>query len=641
MKPRQSSTISGNALNRPTHTLKWLLWVALIVAVGGVRLRFGDTMVTDEGFYLGAAHRFVLGDLPFRHEWDVSLRWFFVVLTPLMKLLPGGGTVLGLHWAGFLIHVLGVGFLCRAMRRLLPGAVLAVVFGLGALSVFNDWWVPNYYVLPFDFAMLSLGLWWLGLENHSPAHHSVEKSQEGILRQSVCLVSGLCLSLSIVTYWPRLPLLLLPLLVGAWSVRRQGAKSPLAQASGAVFVGSLLGLGVAVGWLLWSGLWGDWLGGIQTMRDMKSYDISPGYKLGKLLEQFFDTALVNAALMGLLWWLPVAAGRRAGRGSWQGWLWSALVVLLVLVYAALLFYWNLSRMDAPGKVMKKVFLGLMFMPLFAAVFRARVVQAFSEQEKLAVALLFLTGYGGLAVAGATSTVYFMSAIAGLTPLLLLGALVLFPGGDTAAKPQHRGVVITLGLVTLLVVVLFNRDRNQDIQILGKPATYHSGKLRGMNTNTLQHHPTQALLDYLKPRLKKGEFLLAHDRLAALYFLTDTRPAIPVTFLNKYGWGADQQRQMLRWMIRHHRAPRYVVLYVGPDDGIPNLAYSSDPQKDPLHAWVLRHYQRVKTFGGPLECLGWIPQKHQNKGVDYCSVDGESTPYFNVYRRQKGRAPVGE
>lgn len=623
----QRSFSSPPALARWAVAMKWLLWVAMILAVGGYRLRFGDVMVTDEGFYLGAAHRFALGDLPFRHEWDVSLRWFFVVLTPLMKLLPGGGTVLGLHWAGFLIHTASVGFLCWAVRRLLPGAWLALVFGLGALSVFNDWWVPNYYVLPFDFAMLSLGLWWLGLEEKKPLATA----------WSLGILSGLCLSLSIVTYWPRLPLLLLPLLVAAWGARHQGVKGTLTQTSTAVFVGGMMGLGVAVGWLCLSGLWGDWLGAVQAMREMKAYDVSPGYKLGKLLEQFLDTALVNAALMGLLWWLPVVAARRAGWESWRARLWGVLVVLLVLVYAALLFHWNLSRLDAPGKVMKKVFLGLMFMPLLAAVFRARAIQGFSETQKLCLALLFLTGYGGLAVAGATSTVYFMSAISGLTPLLLLGGVVLSPGGEPGvAAPPHRGlrgVVITLGLVSLLVVMVFNRDRNQDIQILGKPAIYESGKLRGMATNTLQHHPAQALLDYLQPRLKKGEFLLGYDRLAALYFLTNTRPALPVTFLNKYGWGPDQQRQMLRWMARHHRTPRYVVQYVGPDDGIPNLTYSSNPQVDPLHAWVLHHYRLVKTFDGPLECFGWIPERHQNNGVDYCSVDSEHTPYFRVYRHR--------
>jgi len=125
------------------------------IALGFVRLRFGLD-ISDEGIWLSAPFRYVLGDTPIRNEWVTFGRWFDLIIWPVMKILPGAGTILQLRYFGYILHVLCIGALFISMRRFLSLPVLAACFAATLHINPASTWTPNYLIMPIDFVCLAM-----------------------------------------------------------------------------------------------------------------------------------------------------------------------------------------------------------------------------------------------------------------------------------------------------------------------------------------------------------------------------------------------------------------------------------------------------------------------------------------------------
>jgi len=143
------------------------------------------------------------------------------------------------------------------------------------------------------------------------------------------------------------------------------------------------------------------------------------------------------------------------------------------------------------------------------------------------------------------------------------------------------------------ILLFYEDKNV-------PYTYE--KLRGIYSNPGEVKKLESLLNFLKPRLKRGEYLIAYDELEILYYLTGTRPALrSIKLEGEDVWTLAQRKMFISKMIERNRVPRYVVrslrrvYHLGLPDAQDNF-YPDSPSVDPVNAFVIENYERIYTNG---------------------------------------------
>src|SRR5688500_2959104 len=132
-----------------------VLIVASAVVVGLAKLPYG-MFWPDEGFYLTSSYRLLLGDRPFRDELSYASGWFFLVLTPILAILPDGGTVVHVRLVGYAIRFGAAAWLFWRFREVLPASLLAAGLAVTLLANYPSLLVPNYNSLPFDLGFVAL-----------------------------------------------------------------------------------------------------------------------------------------------------------------------------------------------------------------------------------------------------------------------------------------------------------------------------------------------------------------------------------------------------------------------------------------------------------------------------------------------------
>jgi hypothetical protein len=553
--------------------------VSSAVIIGLLKLPYG-MFWPDEGFYLSSCHRLLLGDLPFRDELSYASSWFFLVLTPILSLLPDGGTVLQVRGIGFAIRLISAALLFFSFRKSLPPSMGASGLAVTLLANYSSLMVPNYNSLPFDLGFLSLACWMAGLRSPTAKRALAWGGAGGILFAISCLC-----------YFPRLPLLLIPIVVLGWAVRRDHRS--LASSTAALIAAALLTFAMAAAWLIATGLFAALLEGIRFQAHSPLFASSPLARLSRVIRTELARAVPSAAVHLAFWSaaLAAASGGRFGRGSARAW---GGLVLLVGSYGAALtsVYRYYGDRSVPAYAL--VYSGLCWLPLLVyPVFRRRLSQHRPDLT-IDAGLLFMIGAGQQAVAALTSTQAAAAGIPGLAAsLLLLLLLWQGPPADDGGRGQARGPMrlALYGFCACLSVnsALFHFYPGQSpLRVVTLP--FEKGHLEGLQSSRRFVRGWSGIVEYLKPRLQRGELLLAYENIPLLYYLTDTRPALRASYVAGFMYSTDQQRTLLDTMIREGRVPRYAVrLMAGGDDEYVRPSYSTRPEVDPLNAFVLDHY----------------------------------------------------
>jgi hypothetical protein len=112
--------------------------------------------------------------------------------------------------------------------------------------------------------------------------------------------------------------------------------------------------------------------------------------------------------------------------------------------------------------------------------------------------------------------------------------------------------------------------------------FESGKLRGIHLFSVHVESTDALMDYMKPRLHRGETLLTFYEAPMINYLTDTRQALR-TGLPSRNWGENVRADFVARMVERDRVPRYAVNLGG-------------VVKEPIYDFVHRYYVPDARFG---------------------------------------------
>ena len=555
-----------------------VLIVSTAVGVGLVKLPYG-MFWPDEGFYLTSSYRLLLGDRPFRDELSYASSWFFLILTPILALLPDGGTIIQVRLVGYAIRLVAAALLFWRFRDALPASLLAAGLAVTLLANYPSLFIPNYNSLPFDLGYLALTAWLSGLRSGSPTAARAWGAAAGALFALSCLC-----------YLPRLPLAAVPAAALGWALRRGHA--PLLVSSRALLAAATAVFGAALLWLVLAGLASWVVDGIRFQAASPLFSPDPVRRLSWLWRVESQRAVPGALVQLAFWAAGLMLGRLLGRGR-SPWAVGGLAGLTV-AYALVVAGTYVRAGDRSVPAYTFVYAGLCGSSVLAYALARRRLAAYPPDVTIAAALVFWFGAGQQAVATLTSTQLTAAAIPGLATSLLL-LLLLWEAPEAEATGgllrASRLPAFALCLVLGATAAVFHFYPEQN-PLRVRTAAFDRGRLAGLRTNRRSVRGWTGIVDYLRPRVQRGEFVLAYGNIPLLHYLTDTRPALRASYVAGFMYDGAQQGLLVEAMRRDGRVPRYAVrLLPAPPDEYVAPSYSERPEKDPVNAFVREHFER--------------------------------------------------
>lgn len=547
-----------------------LAFLALL-CLGLWRVHHGFDL-TDEGFYLAAPMRFVLGDRPFADEWDMSMYTVILPWTLVLKLHPDL-TLVQARMLGVATQLLGLGMLFAVLRPYAPalsGSALALALAAVAYMG-NGLFTPAYNWLGQTGCILFAGLWCLG-------------SRQRRQRDAVALgLASLLAWLFGVVCYP--PLAMLGILPPLWWLGRRCflSRSTRATAPGMDWTcgtfSLVLGLMAAAGLLaaLWRG--GDLLEQIR-MNFLLAEALFRTPKKYQDIWQFLVLDGLAPALAAtgafLCCWLPLPRRDWGVRGAvWVAVMAGAIWVAWAWISGRLPFYHWVWEPTPWAFFVGPAALGLALSGRLALWLKGtrlpesprqragwrcvRVLVAAGLMHYLLLPYMSSVGprnsryAAAMLLAAATASCLLFLRRAGLdTPRRLVRLAALL-----SALALHQGWSVA--------TLYFN-----EVPLEKQTATFSHPLLRGVRTTPDKVADLEGLLAWLAPHLERGETLLVLDDAAVVYYLARVRPALPKTW-EPTAWNPPPERRQayLDWMHRQGRAPRYAVLadVANPDDPV--------------------------------------------------------------------------
>lgn len=543
--------VGKNRFFQAINTAKVLafLIIAAAVAFGFYRLHYGFT-TSDEGHSLSVPARYAMGDIPFRDEVLNPLRWFDIMLTPVMRLLPREGSVLFLRRAAYVFHLLCVIAFVVPFRKDLSPVAIAALFAATVYSNVYTYWTPTYHSASADFWMLSFGLWTAGMAASS-------KLRAGLIG-SLAGVSGFAAILCII---PGVALLSVPLVAADRALKKQGKHSSESISGNAFVITSSVLFACSAAILFRSGLLGYLIEDIAYIR--RCYDT--GLSRAALLLKEFLQASPFAAAHAFFWLAPLCAAYRAKRSPH-----GSRLALFVLFPALTVIYISLSTLFVAAYVNDRCvinyFEGLcLFSMLFYPAARIWLSRR-GANVRFPSYMTPLYAFGVLwhlllgEISGSALLVSTVITLQVHLAVLTLASERILAGcsGEEAAALKLRlnpaAVMSLCVLAPLMTMALFSTSGDW---IWRLHSEFKTSKLTGIRATEAQTREIDDLTRFLSPRLRRGDFLLVFYDNPMINYLTETRASLP-TGLPSRSWPVEIRFEFVEQMLLRQRVPRYAV-----------------------------------------------------------------------------------
>lgn len=223
------------------------------------RMRYGFNL-NDEGHSLSVPVRYILGDIPFRDEVINPLRWFDILMVPVMLVIPKEGAVLALRELAMLVHFFCLCALLDAIKKHITPLLSITIFAATVFSNFITIWTPIYHTVAADFIFLFLALWFKGMSSRT--------SRSAILWG---LTAGCMFFLAVICEIPIIALALIPAGVATCSLKKHRlSNSYFISTSAFLIIVFALSISTFIG-LLSSGLFPDLLKALYIQRSVAAY----------------------------------------------------------------------------------------------------------------------------------------------------------------------------------------------------------------------------------------------------------------------------------------------------------------------------------------------------------------------------------
>lgn len=569
----------GNNLN--IEKAAAALVAAAVIVFGFFRLRYGLNF-SDEGLALATPMRFLFGDRPFRDEVLVSVRWFEILMTLVVPNLPARGSVIALREAAFVLHSVCAGALLYSVKKFFRPLAIAGLFAVAVYSNIFSYWTPTYHTAAFDFICLGLALLVIGA-GAADARRPV----------GCGVASGAAFSLAWASELPAAVVLVVPALAAVYGLARggfggkgrRGARAA-ALCGGAAFVVSAALFVCALSAIGAAGLFGDFREAVKVVRTIQVYG---GGAVPRLLWILRDVgrALPWFAFHASCWGLAVWGLRKTREGVRRPAL-KFLAACAILSYAAapvcVLLKNNFNVIFDVADYME----GLCLLCLVAVPARLmRGGAGWAAGERRACGLIFAAGavwHCALAwLAGTGLYVGVVFSFPFLVVALAMCANRACRRGDVEAR-GGSGAVAALCLCAALAVGGANLYcYNEHVWFWRLDGVYENGKLKGIHDFPGFVEGTEGALDYLMPRMKKGDYLLSFYGNTMLHYLTETRPALETELPNE-NWPPETRAGFIKRMVERGRVPCYAVHF-------------GSVKREPIYDFVRRNYIPVARSGG--------------------------------------------
>ena len=119
-------------------------------------------------------------------------------------------------------------------------------------------------------------------------------------------------------------------------------------------------------------------------------------------------------------------------------------------------------------------------------------------------------------------------------------------------------------------------------------------LAGIWSDPAKVDAIEGTLAFLSNELRAGETLLAYDNAPLFYYLTQSPPALDHVWVTKLLPLPVRERSMEK-MLENERVPRFAIRNRQSYPGLHETGYRETTSIDPVHAFVLRNYRKVKEF----------------------------------------------
>lgn len=575
----------------------------------------GGFNLTDEGLYLSAPFRYSQGALPFRDAIHNATRQYDLLMAPVFTLYPHI-TLLEYRIFGVFLHLSAIIAVFVLFCRFFPPIVVVVfcaVFFL--INNFAGLPTPSYNVLVSVFAPWAFVLWMYSLIAKSPKKKII-----------LPLLGGVALFFTFVSNMSAGILLLVPLtaLCVFWARgNKEYTRATFIFAVTFTICIALSGLILIVSGLMpffWEALQNDALssnssqGGV-WFKFIRTWEGIMGSALNSLyiVYIFVGAAIAMLGLVRIKKPLAYVFG-----------VVSLLAFLLLLM--PVLFY---PAID---------FIVVMFSLLCLPIIIVRIQKVSGIERTVFIlgtiwSLIQIISYGVLSTNGIQSTVkgafiYFIIAMISIWRTY----------EDLPADLYHRrtkqlflfsfaGIVLTIFCVR---GIRHYFDTNYlEVRPGRLTSMFQTTKLRGIYSIPDKIRPLEALLGYLKGKVKPGDYLLAYNDLPMLYYLTDTKPVYPNVWSFEMWWPLAYRQKLFQRMIDTEKTAQYAIHMVtspGVGWGTPVAEGRSFEQKESGECLLCRYVEKnyvLEKFIFPFEIWRYGVGETNEFLKDFTSVHNEA------------------
>ncbi len=516
-----------------------------ILALGIFHAMKGGINLTDEGLYFSAPYHYRFGVIPFKDAVHNATRQYDLLMAPVFILFPNI-TVLQFRIFGVLLHLSSIVAVFFLFSRFAPPLLIAASGAIFFLvNNFAGTPTPSYNVLVTAFGLWAFVLWMYGL--------LVKSSFRKIM---LCMLSAIFLSFTIISNMSAGVILLVPLISSLFFLlKKRYRESALTAVIVAIVVAIFLAIGMG---LFASGIWPYFWEALQN--DANSSNLALGGVVTKMSRTWGNVLFVGFNSLYLAY-LPTVIGTTLlwliGRAK-ESFRFLLICLSIVAMFVLLIPVLTYPAFDFVLVVSSVLYLPIVFMYL----------QDTKGDERIVLILALLWGLIQVVSFGALSTNALQSTVKGAFLLFLLAMISMYrlycsiPVDNQNETLKKMLVVYSIGLIMSFFAVkgidMYVHTNYLELNYKKFTSVFKHPKLAGIYSEPDKTHSLEELLNYLKPKLRNGDYFLAYNDLPFLYYLTDTQPIYPNVWSFEFWWPLPYRTKLFQKMKASGKKAQYAV-----------------------------------------------------------------------------------
>lgn len=519
-----------------------ILLFACVLFLGVFHAKKGGINLTDEGLYFSAPYRYSFGAVPFKDAIHNATRQYDLLMAPIFQVFPNI-TVLQYRTTGVLLHLSSIVAVFFLFSKLAPPILVAAFCAIFFfVNTFAGIPTPSYNSLVTAFGLWTFVLWMLGLFGKTFRKKCV-----------FIILSAIFMCLTIASNISALVILIVPFVstVFFWlKGRRQEAQLTVIF----IVVVSFIFLFASI-LLFTSGIWPYFLEAI--INDATSSNLVQGGIIGKIsrtwegimsvaLNSLYLVYLITNIGIFLLW----IVGKLKGK--------LGFLIMILSIFGMLIFFFPVSKYPAFDFVL--VIFSILCFPIV-------LINFFIYENRERIILILGTFWSLVQIIsfGMLSTNALQSTVKGAFLLFLVAILSIYKLLSIFVKKNRFKKVYVFCLMSLIIIIFTIRGINTYLNTIYLEVDYNKlttafkhPKLAGIYSVPEKIKPLEDLLEYLKPKLMKGDYLIAYNDLPILYYLTDTQPLYPNVWSFEYWWPLEYRKKLMQKMLTNGKNAQYAV-----------------------------------------------------------------------------------